>query len=89
MRSTIPLAGMMQNAEVVAEPDSSGTSAEPAGGREESGTTMDAVQAYMIRRGIPAMLEAVRSSGEAARGGNHRENMLHFSRSNPAELESA
>lgn len=72
-----PLAGMLQNAQVVQNRLSTDL---PANRRaaEEVGTTVETVAGYMERRGIPEMLRAIRSSGE--RAAEIVANMLSFSR---------
>jgi len=72
-----PLAGVMQNAQVVLTRIAPGNAANQAAAKE-TGITMEAVKAYMDRRGIPEMLEAVRESGQ--RAADIVRNMLSFSR---------
>ncbi len=72
-----PLAGMVQNAEVVlnrVSPDL------PANQRvaEECGTNMETIQAYAQKRAITTMLESIRTSG--MRAAKIVNNMLSFSR---------
>src|SRR5262249_25227928 len=72
-----PLAGVMQNAQVVLtriDPESQANQA----AAKDAGVTMPAVKQYMDRRGIPQMLQAVRESGQRAADIVH--NMLSFSR---------
>src|SRR6476620_3229890 len=60
-----PLAGMLQNAQVVLNRLSADLPANLAAA-EQSGVTVAAVNAYMQRRGIPEMLQSIRASGERA-----------------------
>lgn len=71
-----PLAGVMQNAEVVLSRVSPEVPANRAAA-EGAGTTMDTVYEYMKRRGIPEMLQSVRESGR--RAADIVANMLQFS----------
>lgn len=75
-----PLAGMLQNAQVVLNRVASDLPAN-LHAAEKAGTTLPAVKSYMDERGILEMLHAIRDSGE--RAAEIVTNMLSFSR--PAE----
>jgi PAS domain S-box-containing protein len=72
-----PLAGMLQSAQVILRRISTDL---PVNRRaaEECGTTMEAIQAFMEKRGIVTMLESIRNAGLRAADIVH--NMLSFSR---------
>ena len=72
-----PLAGMIQNADVILR-RLMGDLAASAKAAEACGTSLEAVQAFMHDRNIPQMLEAIRVSG--ARAATIVGNMLSFSR---------
>ncbi len=72
-----PLAGMLQNAQVVLSRVRPELPANQATA-DRLGTTVETVRAYMRERGILEMLESVRSSGE--RAAEIVANMLSFSR---------
>src|SRR6476620_248963 len=70
-----PLAGMLQNAQVILNRLCDDT---PANRRaaDDAGTTVDAVQSFMRTRGVLDMLQAIRAAGE--RGATVVANMLSF-----------
>jgi len=72
-----PLAGIMQNAQVISN-RISGDLTKNRRSAEECGTTMEAIEAYMERRGVLSMLDSVRES--AGRAAKIVTNMLGFSR---------
>lgn len=78
-----PLAGVLQSAQVVLRRISSDLPANRAAA-EECGTTVEAVNAYLGRRGIPAMLEGIHSSCE--RAADIVTNMLSFSRNSGSQV---
>lgn len=78
-----PLAGMLQNAQVVLNRISPDLPANRAAA-QKCGTNLEAVAAYMKERGIPEMLQSIRHSGE--RAADIVANMLSFSRKNEAEI---
>jgi signal transduction histidine kinase len=80
-----PLAGMVQNAQVVLLRTQVDLSANRKAAQEQ-GTTMEAVRGYLEDRGILEMLEAIRSSG--ARAAEIIASMLRFSRRAKAELDA-
>jgi PAS domain S-box-containing protein len=72
-----PLAGMLQNAQVVINRSTRDIPANHKAARE-AGTTLDAIRAYMEKREIISMLSSIRASGE--RAAQIVQNMLDFSR---------
>jgi PAS domain S-box-containing protein len=72
-----PLAGILQSMQVIQGRLRSGLDRNRAAA-ELCGTNLDAVEAYMEERGIPAMIEAVVESGK--RAARIVDNMLSFSR---------
>jgi len=73
-----PLAGMLQNAQVIENRLASETMPANIKAAQEWGITMDALTGYMRSRGIFGLLESVRKAG--ARAARIVENMLSFSR---------
>jgi PAS domain S-box-containing protein len=78
-----PLAGMLQNAQVVLNRVSDGSPANEQIARE-AGTSLSAVREYLERRGVPEMLRAIRASGQ--RAAEIVANMLSFSRKSDEQL---
>jgi two-component system, NtrC family, sensor kinase len=80
-----PLAGILQNAQVVLNRISKDL---PANRQAAAacGTSMEAIRSFMEKRDIPKMLEAIRSSGGQA--AHIVENMLSFSRKSEAVFHS-
>ena len=72
-----PLAGIMQNAQVISN-RISGDLTKNRRSAEACGTTMEAIEAYMAQRGVLSMLDSVRES--AGRAAKIVTNMLGFSR---------
>ncbi len=72
-----PLAGILQNAQVIRSRATENT-ARNREAAEACGISMTSMAAYMERRGIPAMLDGISKSG--ARAAEIIENMLSFSR---------
>ena len=79
-----PLAGILQNIQVVQDRTSHGLEANEKAARE-CGTTLDVIQAYMERRQIGPMLDAIRESG--SRAAKIVDNMLSFSRKSDSEVD--
>ncbi len=77
-----PLAGMLQSAQVILNRVSNDM---PVNRRaaEECGTSMEAIQGFMEKRGIVTMLESIRNAGLRAADIVH--NMLSFSRRSDSE----
>lgn len=80
-----PLAGIMQNVQVVLDRISTELPANVDAARE-CGINLAALAAYMERRGITPMLDSVRKSGQ--RAAQVVENMLSFSRKSDADFSS-
>ncbi len=72
-----PLAGILQNIQVIRNRVSKGLG-KNSRVAEECGATMDALDAYMVRRGIFSMIDSVATSGK--RAAKIVDNMLSFSR---------
>ncbi|MFP4474931.1 MAG: PAS domain S-box protein [Desulfatibacillaceae bacterium] len=72
-----PLAGMLQNAQVVINRVTKNIPANTEAA-EKAGTTLESITDYMERRGVLKMLAAIRGSGE--RASRIVQNMLDFSR---------
>jgi PAS domain S-box-containing protein len=72
-----PLAGMMQNAQVIEQRIQKDIPASVAAA-QEIGTTMDQIRAFMEKRGILKQLEMIRQAG--TRASQIVQNMLSFSR---------
>jgi PAS domain S-box-containing protein len=79
-----PLAGMVQNAQVV----QGRMSADLPGNRaaaERHGTTMEAIRGYLEERNVLEMLDAIRSSG--GRAADIVRHLIGFTRRNPSKKE--
>ncbi len=81
-----PLAGMTQTAEVMAQRLQDGKQKANVKAAEELGLNMEAVTAYMEKRGIFTMIEAIKDSGQRAAG--IVQNMLSFSRKSDTAVSS-
>jgi len=79
-----PLAGILQNIQVVQDRTSTGLEINEEVAAE-CGTTLDAIGAYMKRRRVDSMLEAIRESG--SRAAKIVDNMLSFSRKSSSEVD--
>lgn len=73
-----PLAGMIQNAEILARRLTDGEMEKNRSAAEETGITMERLRTYMEKRDVPRLLEAIRSAGK--RAAEIVENMLSFAR---------
>jgi PAS domain S-box-containing protein len=78
-----PLAGIIQNVQVMRNRLSKGLSRNRQAA-ERSGTTIEAIESYMQKRGIHAMIESIMASGRQA--AKIVENMLSFSRKGDSRL---
>jgi PAS domain S-box-containing protein len=78
-----PLAGILQNVQVVRDRITTATEKNRQTAAE-CGTTIEAIEAYLERRGIGAMIEAVMDSGR--RAARIVDNMLSFSRRSDSEF---
>ncbi len=81
-----PLAGIMQNAQVLLNRLSKGLPVNEKEARK-AGTTMTAIEDYMKRRNIRPLLENIHSAGSNA--ATIVNNMLSFARKNPASKSEA
>ncbi len=80
-----PLAGILQNVQVMRNRLSCGLSQNDAAA-EACGTTMEVIEAYMGERGIPDMVESVLDSGK--RAAKIVDNMLSFARKSDATFST-
>jgi PAS domain S-box-containing protein len=78
-----PLAGIIQNVQVMRNRLSGGL-VRNRQAAEQSGTTIEAIESYLERRGIHAMIESIMVSGR--RAAKIVENMLSFSRKGDSQL---
>ncbi|HZZ43273.1 MAG TPA: ATP-binding protein [Tepidisphaeraceae bacterium] len=80
-----PLAGILQSAEVMKNRIMPELTANQIAA-EESGTSMEAIQAYMLQRGITGLLDTIQTS--AGRAAGIVSNMLAFSRKDDSQMRS-
>lgn len=78
-----PLAGILQGIQVIQDRVSPGLPANREAA-QECGVSIDALNAYLVRRNIPEFLSAAREAGERAAA--IVENMLNFCRKSEAEF---